>query len=295
MAVESGREEATWQAVAPLPGFAAASYPVELPNGVTIRELEDVERQRLGDIAWMLGPLQAHEWGLPLAKFAMSWWQPVPNEPPRAADSDFGAVVTALRLLKPGAVWYNAVGHWPGHPAFGSHPADGTASWTPNVAGREGSYELVEGDVQPLRDLVRALLNLGQHERLSLARLRFDLAYERTRPEDRLIDHWVALEALFSPSDRGEATYRIALRAAYFIGSSPAERQSIYLDLVKYYRTRSDVVHGRKPKQDVKAAGEAVEEYLRRALRKAVSHPATFRPDQLDVAVARGQFDEGAT
>jgi len=284
----------TWQKVAPLPGFGAHSCPIELPNGVTIRELKAAERQRLGDIAWMLGPMQAHEWGLPTAKFAMSWWQPVPNTPPRTADNDFDMVVTALRLLKPGAIWYNAVGDWPGHPAFGSNPASGSASWEPKPGVDGARYELLEQDVEPLSDLVASLVNGAQHERLPVALDRFKLAYERRRPEDKLIDYWVGLEALFSPSDRAELSYRIPLRAAYFIGSSPEEREQVFTALRDHYGTRSDVVHGRKPKRDVKVAAEAVEDYLRQALRKIVSDPAGFRPDQLDLVAARGQFDQGA-
>jgi len=284
----------TWQRVAPLPGFAAHSCPVELPNGVTIRELKAPERQRLGDIAWMCGHMQAIEWGLGAANFAMSWWQPVPNAPPRTADDGLDTVVTALRLLKAGAVWYNVRGYWPGHPAFGSNPALGTASWEPKRGVDGARYELLEEDVQPLTDLVGSLVNGAQHKRLPVALERFRLAYERARPEDKLIDYWIALEALFSPPDSREVTYRIALRAAYFIASLPEEREQAFTALRDHYGTRSDVVHGRKPKRDVKVAAEAVEEYLRRALRKIVSDPARFRPKQLDLVVARGQFDQGA-
>ncbi|MGD0205166.1 MAG: hypothetical protein ABSB57_01805 [Dehalococcoidia bacterium] len=285
---------ATWQEVAPLPGFAAQSWPVELPNGVTIRELKAAERRRLGDIAWMLGPMKALEWGLAAANFVMSWWQPGPNAPPRTADNDFDTVVTALRLLKPGAVWYNVRGHWPGHPAFGSNPALGTASWEPKPGVDGARYELLEQDVEPLSDLVASLVNGAQHERLPVALDRFKLAYERRRPEDKLIDYWIALEALFSPPDSREVTYRIALRAAYFIASLPEEREQVFTALRDHYGTRSDVVHGRKPKRDVKVAAEAVDGYLRQALRKIVSDPARFRPDQLDLVVARGQFEQGA-
>jgi hypothetical protein len=286
---------ATWQEVAPLPGFAAQSWPVELPNGVTIRELKAAERQRLGDIAWMLGPMKALEWGLHAANFAMSWWQPAPNTLPRTADDDFDRVVTALRLLKAGAVWYNVRGHWPGHLAFGSNPALGNASWEPKPGVDGARYELLEEDVQPLSDLVGSLVNGAQHKRLPVALDRFKLAYERKRPEDKLIDCWVGLEALFSPPDSREVTYRIALRAAYFIASLPEEREQIFTALRDHYGTRSDVVHGRKPKRDVKVAAEAVEDYLRQALRKTVSDPARFRPDQLDLVVARGQFQQGVT
>jgi len=280
-----------WQEVAPLPGFTTHSCPVELANRVTIRELTTGEKQRFGDFAKMIGFGQALALGLYGANFAMSWWPPEPKASPasqRTGDDDFGTVLTALRLLKPGVVWYNMRGHWPGHPAFGSNPALGTSSWAPNVARREGGYELLEPDVQPLKDIVDALLHVGQHERLSLALRRFDVAHDRTRPEDRFIDHWVALEALFLPGISDELSFRASLRIAYYVAAVPDEREEVFHKMRLSYKTRSKVVHGESPKVDLPEIANDTEEIVRRVLRAEVMSPGSLNVDRLDAAIARG-------
>ena len=279
----------TWQEVAPLPQFTAQSWPVELANGVTIRELTRGERE---DLARMIGSMLVVEHGLVGASFAMSWWQPVPNalpDPRRTSDDDFDTVVTALRLLKPGAVWYNVRGSWPGHPAFGSHPASGVAIWGPNPGVRGASYELLEQDVQPLSDLLGSLVDVAQHKRLPLALRRFNMAYERTRPDDKLIDYWVALEALFLPDISQELSFRASLRIAYYVAGTPDEREEVFRKMRLSYDTRSGVVHGQRLKADVSEVASDTEEILRRALRAEVVNPGSLNVDRLDAAIARGQ------
>jgi len=201
-------------------------------------------------------------------------------------------VVTALRLLKSGQVGVPVVIQRLREPAFGL--AGGTFSVSGAPAALGPSYTLLLEESKQLIVTCRALAKAASAKHLRVPLRRFNQAYERDRAEDRLIDYWVALEALFSPPGSGELTYRIALRAAYFIASLPEEREQIFTALRDHYGTRSDVVHGRKPKRDVKIAAGAVEDYLRRALKKIVSDPGSFRPDELDLVVARGQFQQGA-
>jgi hypothetical protein len=221
----------------------------------------------------------------------MSWWQPDVRALPASSptgDSPFDTVVTALRLLKSGAAWYNVMGSWPGDPALGIHLASGTASWGPNPAVLTGSYELLEQDVQPLGDLVSGLGNVVRHKQLSLALQRFNLAYERTRPEDKLIDYWVALEALFLPGISDELSFRASLRIAYYLTTSPDERQDIFDKMRLSYDTRSRIVHGEEPKADAGQVASDTEEILRRALRAEVTNPGSLNVERLDAAIARG-------
>jgi hypothetical protein len=204
---------------------------------------------------------------------------------PGEAEKRFDRVITAFRLIKPGAVRVSVVFacQTESRALVGVH--------VPPVLHVFGKpYSFAGEDAHKLRDVVRQLCAPKLNDRQRIALRRFEMAYEREAAEDRLIDCWVALEALFSPSDRGELRHRIALRAAYFIASSPEERERTYTALRDCYDTRSDIIHGSKPRQDVRAAAAAVEDYLRGALRKIVSNPAGFQADQLDLVVARGQF-----
>lgn len=70
--------------------------------------------------------------------------------------------------------------------------------------------------------------------------------HRRTTPEDQLIDLVIALESLFSPSDKGELRFRISLNAALLLGNDAEDRTGI-MDFVKnMYDHRSALVHGGK-------------------------------------------------
>jgi hypothetical protein len=68
--------------------------------------------------------------------------------------------------------------------------------------------------------------------------------HSRTKPEDQLIDLSVALEALFSPSDRVELQFRVSQSAALLIGQTADSRMDIANFIREAYRHRSSLVHG---------------------------------------------------
>jgi hypothetical protein len=87
---------------------------------------------------------------------------------------------------------------------------------------------------------------------LTVALRRLRDAPLRPSDEDKLIDLVIAAEALFltdtgRSEDRGELTYRLALRAALFIDDSPHRRAQIREFFRRIYRARSAVVHGGQP------------------------------------------------
>jgi hypothetical protein len=72
----------------------------------------------------------------------------------------------------------------------------------------------------------------------------YEASHERASAVERLIPLAIALESLFSPPDKGEFTFRIALSAAQFIGDTPDERHEIFKGVKDMYRRRSDLFHG---------------------------------------------------
>ena len=285
---------ATWQALVPLPGFTAQGGRVELPNGVIIRELEAGEKQYLDKFQESIGFGEAIGLGLLDVSFAMSCRKQSPKAGPMQgglADDDFEPVVTALRLLKGGAVWYNLQVQCLEHPPFGTQfpvgQAGGGWSSKPRVYG--AGYELLEVDVEPLKELVASLSKTGRRKKLEVAVGRFNGAYERKRPEDKLVDLWIALEALFLPGISDELSFRASLRIAYYVAKPPDEREEIFNKMRLSYDTRSRVVHGQRPKADVRGVASDTEEILRRALRAEVMSPGSLDVDRLDGAIARGQ------
>jgi len=275
--------------VALLDKFGAELDQLPITGEVLLRRVSEEDKQFLD---WAVKSRFLSFYEVPEFRFALETSAMLPEKTFSTGEAEerFGRVVTALRLIKPGAVGVSIVlARETGSRAIvGAH-----RPFVLHALGKPYSFGKQDGD--KLENVVRELCAGRLDDRQNIALRRFEMAYERDAAEDRLIDCWVALEALFSPSDRRELSYRIALRAAYFIASSPGEREQIYTALRDCYDTRSDIIHGRKPKQDVKVAADAVEDYLRRALRKVVSDPKSFQPDQLDLVVARGQLQQGVT
>jgi hypothetical protein len=127
-----------------------------------------------------------------------------------------------------------------------------------------------------------------QNKALALAVCRLGFATQRERPEDRLIDVFIAAEAFYltdaagSAKDRGDLKYRLALRAAVWSEGTLESwtRREVLAQMRLGYDLRSAVAHGGEPKpKDIKVKGlsatlpelvSATENIVRTALRKAM-------------------------
>ncbi|MFQ5792364.1 MAG: hypothetical protein ACE5I2_16540 [Anaerolineae bacterium] len=205
----------------------------------------------------------------------------------------FNNTIDAMRLTGPGAVAIDRV------LAPGDEALRLLSPFWPPPRFLAPRYRLTEKSVGTL-DALSARLPLANKGAISMAISRFSSAYYRNSREDELIDVWVALEALFSPTDRRELTYRIPLRVAHYIGSSADEQEHIYNVLLDSYDLRSSVVHGRPLKGQTKKLkmrpGKVIEEtedYLRRALRSIIISEEEFDSEELDVGIARGRETRG--
>lgn len=84
--------------------------------------------------------------------------------------------------------------------------------------------------------------NLG-----SLIRLAIELygsSFYQLDEAQRLLHLTFALEALFSPSDNQELSFRIRQYASQFVGETADERQQIFDTVKQAYGYRSKLVHG---------------------------------------------------
>ncbi|HEX8181154.1 MAG TPA: hypothetical protein VF525_16535 [Pyrinomonadaceae bacterium] len=72
----------------------------------------------------------------------------------------------------------------------------------------------------------------------------YELYHERKDAPSRLIDLAIALEALFTPSNKGELIYRIAYAASHLVGRDATERKEIFGFVKKMYSLRSSLFHG---------------------------------------------------
>ncbi|MBR8659648.1 MULTISPECIES: HEPN domain-containing protein [unclassified Brevibacillus] len=80
-----------------------------------------------------------------------------------------------------------------------------------------------------------------------LAVRRYALSLEKKNLEDQLLDLWIALESLFVPDGKkGEITYKLRLRMAYYFGDTFAEREQVAQFVKRSYNHRSEIVHSGK-------------------------------------------------
>lgn len=273
----------------PISDFDCDVPSVGLNHETSIRLLTDDEKERIRGRHF----LSPHEWAVDVRPQGPDF-----DVLARQARDKIDHVITALRLLQAGRVSLSSLDSLVYQPDLPIPPADENRQTF-------ASYLLKKEQLTMLKEVFdRLQIDLEPEVKIALGRftssydrpkyLPFDLPDNSPGTADSLIDLWVALEALFSPSD-GELRYRIALRVAYYIGS-PEEREEIYLTLVDSYDLRSQVVHGRtlevgttkKLKLDPSEALRRTEDYLRRALRNIILSRNPFKPDDLDKVIARG-------
>ncbi len=277
------QEEVTWTFQAPLLNLESALEPFDLCHHVSIRGrdlaavrelLSDHVGEGLGfDASNLVAIASASHFvlvRLPLKK-GTHFVDDVGHREVRAA-------ISALRLLAAGSV--NAtLGWWRSEfPTFDGTPGtQGPLSTAYRLD--PPAYQLTPEVASQLPEVFARVQATNTRSGHGVALRRLNQAYERVNPEDRLLDHWIALEALFLPSDRDELSFRASMRIAAFLGRSTEERRELFKQMRESYDVRSKVVHG-----DVSGRLEAVlantEAILRAALRKALTSGLDIR--QLD-------------
>lgn len=89
--------------------------------------------------------------------------------------------------------------------------------------------------------------DLANRPQMAIAIRRYSGSHDPRHDEDRLLDLWIAIEALFSPSDATEVTYRVALSVANSVEIKGLSRRALFEWMKRAYGLRSDLVHGRAP------------------------------------------------
>ncbi|MNT52886.1 hypothetical protein D3C72_1899370 [compost metagenome] len=112
------------------------------------------------------------------------------------------------------------------------------------------------------------------------------MTFDRTRDEDILIDTWVALESLFVPEKSPEINYRVSLRIAFFLGTTPEDRVEISKNIRYSYGYRSTIAHGgerkKKDKLSDKESLKLTREALRKSLIKICTTKELFDPENIE-------------
>ncbi len=286
--------EITYRTVAPLENFQGSAGPIRLDDAAVLRPLADEEVQHMWDMGEYGGLVSRHSalgW-----RFCLEVTHSQPKNTTldnRHTDRIVWNVLTALRLTRQGAVGVPVVLRWPIDAPYGA-PRGTIGTSGPSLSRLGSTYELSLDDVDSLLPIFEATAKVRDKSALRVALDRFNYAYDRTRLHDRIIDEWVALEALFLPTQEQELRFRAALRISYFAGRDGPDGRQLYKLMKDSYELRSWIVHGESepkrgksawPRDRVGEVAAATEESVREILRLCVLNPGEPRVDRLDAAI----------
>ncbi len=150
---------------------------------------------------------------------------------------------------------------------------------------------------------VRRSLDLHAHlaafTKLDLAIARWRRSKGSTTPYEQLVELRIALESVLLSDDRGnvgEKRHRLAIRGAWFIGSTFAERKRSFRTLRILYDYASSVIHAGNPKETESSPLDKIISDAQHLCRAAILRIANARaiPDWTDV-VLDGHSGDGGT
>lgn len=273
----------------PLNNFSMENEKIELNSKFSIIKIPKQEIEQM--ISWSrdFGFFDQHIMS-PFNEYALELFLETPkifgdistihdkeNSPDYVARKKFDEACSALRLFKRGAISPDKIIvksiSWDPHGGVYStglliRPAIGTL------------YKLsIEESIEFLR-FWEFFQRVRQKKliRIDNALRRFNFAYERVRPEDRLIDYLIGFESLFlKKGERQELEYRLALRGSVLLGRILEEKPTVFKQLKIAYNERSKIVHGGMASKTIKIGDiemsfsefvEKVEQLLRTAIKE---------------------------
>lgn len=189
-------------------------------------------------------------------------------------DPTIDHILTTLRILGRGKVSvpqndFDA-------PALGELVTLSGSGWSVfsrNVLMNE-TYSFEPGNIGDLKTIFHYLTNSTAPTQIRIAVHRLNSAIIRLQVEDSLIDHMVALEAIFGDnSDQlpGTLTYKLAMRAAAFLATDLVGRRAVVKTIREAQSLRSKVVHGAA--RLTSADNESISRFgdlARKAVRRAI-------------------------
>mgnify|MGYP001570930774 CR=1 FL=1 len=270
-----------YRAIAPLENFSADFDEVKITDNLKIVKVSKDELQEI----WARGEfspfVNRHKIWHTEYVIEMTWeaLKVIGSDNQKPVGSmvkdEIGDVLTTLRILKTGITGFNFIETKPIKPSIliaGIESVGGLAT-QPYLGGK---YTLQSGEGRSLVELFRLLRDAKTYtipNYLFVAIKRFEYAYARLLPEDKLLDFMVAFEAIFLKGDeQQELSYKLSLRAAYLLAENARERKDIFDFMHLAYKARSKIVHGERATGEGKNKDfvDNVEFYLRLSITKVL-------------------------
>ena len=142
--------------------------------------------------------------------------------------------------------------------------------------------------IELLQRLWQGNIAIGNNTRFTLALHRFGSAFDEANLEDKLIDLWIGLEALFSVGIKQELSYRISLRIAYFLGKTAEAREKIFNRLRESYKCRGSIVHSGQSRGSLDVITQRTENYLAASLKSCLLSRTVPSAKYLEAKITNG-------
>lgn len=196
--------------------------------------------------------------------------------------------IAVLRLLLPSRVFpilteYQVLGlYWT--------PVGYRPHWAPGYR-----FDMPAGlDCEGGRRMARLFsgIRVGRNRHAAkLALRRWSSAWDRARPEDALIDYWVAFESLFVPERSTSIKWLASARVAAFLEEDEDSLRRAFDDMMRSYSFRSGIVHAERELETlfpdtIEQSAETTAAYLRRSLISILETTNLFCPQGLEATVA---------
>jgi hypothetical protein len=282
--------------VAPLYGLSSDETSFSLTDDISFVRLDDDARQALLARSVPIGAGSR-----PLFGFSdiTAWeyqveaacrWKPdeaglSPINSERIDDAVAVLRLTTTGSVKTGIRWVR--GARPSGRFAGPQSGLGSMMGPPDPLGWAASpvMHLSAEDISRAREIFPRYEATKSDRQFAFVLRRFQTAYERRTDEDRLIDYWIGLEALFSaePGIQGELTYRLSLRLARYLREALEGRRDIRKRARDSYRLRSRIVHGDPSPPDLGDTTRETEQLLREALVRWIDPTVSHDFENLDL------------
>jgi hypothetical protein len=234
-----------------LQNFTADVDEFEIGNGYHIERLDWEEARHLYEFAFLYGggAREAYWWArikYVLVHEYVRPWETEPFESAQQIERRLDSIVSALRLLNSGNLtvgetWSERIG-----PRFGIVQEHRSNAETHVVEDRDAMrIAFVPETGRELLETAQLYDARPSDPVFELALSRFLIAYERNFIEDRFLDIWIGLEAIFTgKGETAETTDKLARRIGRLLGERVEERLATQKRARYLYGLRSRVVHG---------------------------------------------------
>lgn len=155
----------------------------------------------------------------------------------------------------------------------------GSADWRPGL-----HKQIHPTDAARLAQAMQHIVDRSAVPGLQLALRRWRESARRGRDDDKLIDYWIGLEALFMPDTSSKIKATVSRRVSNYTGVG-ATREKIAKELRESYKRRSELVHGEHIQGwNVHAVAYQTRGHLRTSLLRVLEDADAFHAPAWDVA-----------